>query len=234
DSKLWEICGKLVKYLKTNYEKENKGPLKDHHCNLLSLWIYEKLFEHFKHDLKNAFIAYGDLMLILSNVFTDANKLEAYNCLHGITVRSYDHLKNSKDLYDYFVDYDEFNKLTDVSDGKCDKYEKYIKKKSPLYERFEELYIQAFKDEDNVFYEKCKYYNPENLVPKLKCEIEKLLAQQQKKEFLDDRRLSDHTEFSCNNTDSTKTFGYVSLGVAATSMISGLLYKVNKILIKTY
>ncbi|GAB69583.1 hypothetical protein PCYB_003320, partial [Plasmodium cynomolgi strain B] len=194
DPKTLEICGKLVKYLKYKYAKENEEKLKDQHCNLLSLWIYEQLYEYFEQNQGKVNNAYTELMLKLSFVLRDLNIPDADNCLRLVNAHSYEMWKERKDLYDYCVDYDEFNKLTDFSDGKCKEYQKYINQKSSLHKQFRKLYIRAF--ENDVFYVKCSGYNPENMIPKLKCEIEKLLAQQQQNEFLHDRRLSDHTEFS--------------------------------------
>ncbi|GAB69445.1 hypothetical protein PCYB_001930, partial [Plasmodium cynomolgi strain B] len=101
-------------------------------------------------------------------------------------------------------------------------YEEYIEKKSTLYEQFKKLYIQAY--EKDVFYKKCKYYNPKNAIPKLKCE-KKISEREKSKAASHDHCLLDPTQFSGQKSDSTKTFGYVFLGVVVPSMTSGLLYK---------
>ncbi|KMZ83199.1 hypothetical protein PVBG_06035 [Plasmodium vivax Brazil I] len=60
DPKILKICGKLVKHLKTNYEKLSDSDLQDHHCNLLSYWIYEELDK----ELKGIF---PQLLLFMAN-----------------------------------------------------------------------------------------------------------------------------------------------------------------------
>ncbi|GAB69804.1 hypothetical protein PCYB_005530 [Plasmodium cynomolgi strain B] len=142
-----KICATLVKYLNTN--PENERNLKDQHCNLLSLWIYEQLFKYFPDEANR---------LVLSDIFANRNDLQVDKCLRDVIVLSYDNWKERKDLYDYCVDYHEFNFLNDFSDEKCKEYEKYIEEKSPLYDKYDSLYMQAY--EKDVFYKKCKYYNP--------------------------------------------------------------------------
>ncbi|GAB69675.1 hypothetical protein PCYB_004240 [Plasmodium cynomolgi strain B] len=209
DSEIIGICKYLVKYLKTNYKNEIEEHLKDQHCNLLSLWIIEQLIEKFPGDYES----------------------DIDNCLRLLYVYPYDNWKKSKDLYEYFVNYDKFNKLDDITDEQCKEYEDYFQNKSPLYDEFDTLYIKAFKDQNNVFYRKCKDYNPKNPIRKLKCE-KKISEQEKSNGVSPDTDIIVRTEFSGINPNSTKTFGNVFLGVVATSMISGLLYKVNQILIK--
>ncbi|GAB69558.1 hypothetical protein PCYB_003070, partial [Plasmodium cynomolgi strain B] len=232
DSRIMQICGKLVKYLRTDYNKQNKDYLKEHHCNLLSLWIYEELFDYFPGKSINVLITYAELKLILSGVFTGQN--EVHNCLRDLSVFSaLTNWKESKHLYDYCVDYDEIIRIAGSSYKKCKEYEEHIQKISTIYNEFDRLYIQAYKNENNDFYEKCRGYNPESVMPKLNCQ-EILLEEEKSSVVPHDPVLSVPTQFSGINSNSTKIIDNVLLGVVATSMTSVLLYKVNKILIKTY
>ncbi|GAB69960.1 hypothetical protein PCYB_007090, partial [Plasmodium cynomolgi strain B] len=234
DSEIISICENLVQYLKTNYEVKNEEHLNDQHCNLLSLWIYEQLFEHFEHNPRSVIVPYANFKFVLSNVFTGINQVHADNCLHQVNAFiSLNNWKKSKDLYDYCVDYDEVIKIAGSSYEKCKIYEEYFKQKSQLYEQFDILYIREYKNKNEDFYKKCKYYDPKKAINILKCE-EKFLAQEKTEEFEHDNNLLVAREFSDINSNSAKTFGNLFLGVVASSMISGLLYKVNKILIKTY
>ncbi|GAB69555.1 hypothetical protein PCYB_003040 [Plasmodium cynomolgi strain B] len=233
DSTIMNICGKLVKYLKSNYAEENIGKLKDHHCNLLSLWIYEQLDKKFNVDHGKIIQIYTEFQLILSDILTGHNKNEVHNCLRSLSVfPPHKFWKYRKDLYDYCVDYDTIIQLARSGNLECKKYEKHIQEKFRLYKEFERLYINAYNIR-NVFYEKCNGYDTIKAIPELKCEQE-ILAQEKSKEYLADPGLLDITDFSDKNSNSTKILDNVLLGVVTTSMISGLLYKVNKILIKTY
>ncbi|KNA01672.1 hypothetical protein PVNG_06306 [Plasmodium vivax North Korean] len=100
-------CRKLVNYLKNNYEQGNNGDLKDHHCDLLSHWIYEQLHKKFEGKYGKIVHIYGEMEHILSKVLTSDKESKAIKCLHDVTVFSgINKWKESKDLYDYCVDYD--------------------------------------------------------------------------------------------------------------------------------
>ncbi|KMZ88878.1 hypothetical protein PVBG_06075 [Plasmodium vivax Brazil I] len=227
DMKIIRTCEKLVNYLKTNYEEEeNKGDLKDHHCNLLSYWIYEQLDKKIKSGFHAILPTYAEYQMILSYVLNGPNASQAHKCLRNVSVFAFDNWKERKDLYDYCVDYDKIIKLADTSYEKCKKYEKYIQEKSPLYEKFDNLYIPEYKKKNPGFYKKCKGYNPEIVIGELKCDVK--FSEERSKGDSHGQGLSGSTFFSGQNSDSTKTFGNVFLGVVVTSMTSGMLYKVNK------
>ncbi|KNA01738.1 hypothetical protein PVNG_06323 [Plasmodium vivax North Korean] len=114
--------------------------------------------------------------------------------------------------------------LANSSYEKCKEYEKYIKEKSPFYEKFDELYIREYKDKNEEFYKKCKSYNPESVLPTLKCE-QKFPEQAKAKGFSHGPGLLESIPSSGKNSDSTNTYGNVLLGVVVTSMTSGMLYK---------
>ncbi|SCA60195.1 VIR protein [Plasmodium vivax] len=224
DMKIIRTCEKLVNYLKTNYEEEeNKGDLKDHHCNLLSYWIYEQLDKKIKSGFHAILPTYAEYQMILSYVLNGPNASQAHKCLRNVSVFAFDNWKERKDLYDYCVDYDKIIKLADTSYEKCKKYEKYIQEKSPLYEKFDNLYIPEYKKKNPGFYKKCKGYNPEIVIGELKCDVK--FSEERSKGDSHGQGLSGSTFFSGQNSDSTKTFGNVFLGVVVTSMTSGMLYK---------
>ncbi|GAB70045.1 hypothetical protein PCYB_007940, partial [Plasmodium cynomolgi strain B] len=169
DSQIIRICEKLVNYLKTYYEEEDVGKFKDHHCNLLSHWIYEQLNRKFKGELTKITPIYAKFLFILSNIFKNPNESKTIDCLRNISVFSpYTDWKHRMDLYDYCVDYDKIIELAFSSYEKCKKYKEYIEEKFPLYDEFERLYIPAYKKD--AFYEKCKKYDPKIVIDKLNCE----------------------------------------------------------------
>ncbi|KMZ88798.1 hypothetical protein PVBG_05710 [Plasmodium vivax Brazil I] len=233
DMKIIRYCAKLMKYLKHYYEKINRGKLKKHHCNLLSHWLYEELNEKFNYNFKDLISIYGGFKRILSIVLKDSNEPQAINCLREVTVLAFNNWKDRKDLYDYCVDYDKIKELANSSYENCKKYKEYIKGKSKLYDNFEKLYISEYKKENNDFYKKCESCNPNKVIHELDCEAI-LLAQEKKNVDSHGPDLLGSTQSSGKNSDSTNTYGNVLLGVVVTSMTSGMLYKVNKILIKTY
>ncbi|KMZ88796.1 hypothetical protein PVBG_05708 [Plasmodium vivax Brazil I] len=230
DSDIFNICRKFVKHLKTNYEKLDDSDLKDHHCNLLSLWIYEELDKKLEGNFSSITPIYGKLQLILSYLF---NKPKGINCLRNVNLLASDTWKKSKDLYDFCVDYDEIIKKPPSNYKKCKEYETYIQGISRLYKNFESLYIQSFKDDNIEFYKKCKSYDTERMFRELKCE-EKFPEQVESKVEVHDQGPLASTPVLGQKSDSTDTYGNVLLGVVATSMTSGMIFKVNKILIKTY
>ncbi|KMZ76988.1 hypothetical protein PVIIG_05377 [Plasmodium vivax India VII] len=233
DMKIVRTCAKLIKYLKNYYKQQSEDKLKEHHCNLLSHWIYEQLVKKVNNNYFTLIRIYGGFQLILSNVLKDSNEPQASECLRSVHLLRFNNWKESKDLYDYCVDYDKIMQLAGSSYEKCKEYEKYIKEKSPFYEKFDELYIREYKDKNEEFYKKCKGYNPKIVLPKLKCD-EMLPEHERSKGVSHGQGLLASTPVPGQNSDSTNTYGNVLLGVVVTSMTSGILYKVNKILINTY
>ncbi|SCA60354.1 VIR protein [Plasmodium vivax] len=219
-----KICGNIVTHLKTNYEELNKSDLEDHHCNLLSLWTYEQLHTNYKYAFDRLVPIYGGIEGILSEVFIYPKESKAIGCLCNVSVFSpIKKWKESKDLYDYCVDYDEIIKKSPSSYDECKTYEKYLKDISLLYEKFNELYISKYK-ENKDFYEKCERCNPKSVLLGLDCD--KLLLAPKKAEA------GQHgpgslapTPSSRQNSGSTDTYGNVLLEVVATSMTSGMIFK---------
>ncbi|GAB69761.1 hypothetical protein PCYB_005100, partial [Plasmodium cynomolgi strain B] len=157
-------------------KQENEGEFKDHHCNLLSLWIYEQLDRIFKDNHSKVSQFYANFLFILSKVFTNSDESQIIKCLRDFSVFfPLNNWKIHKDLYEYCVDYDKIIVLADSSDEKCTKYEEYIQEKTLVYNEFQRLYKGAY-NKDDVFYEKCKRYYTIKTIPELKCE-EKTLAQ---------------------------------------------------------
>ncbi|KMZ90581.1 hypothetical protein PVMG_05728 [Plasmodium vivax Mauritania I] len=233
DSNILNICGKLVSHLKTNYENLNDCDLKHHHCNFLSLWIYEQLVEKFKGDSSTIIRIYGGFKLILSDIFNGCSEPEASECLRDVHLLTSNNWKKRKDLYDYCVDYDEIIKKSPSSYDECKTYEKYLKDISLLYEKFNELYIPEYNIKNPDFYGKCNSYNPVSMLRELNCE-KKFPDYPKAKADEPGPGLLAPTPFTAQKSDSTNTYGNVLLGVVATSMTSGMIFKVNKILIKTY
>ncbi|SCA59837.1 Plasmodium vivax Vir protein, putative [Plasmodium vivax] len=213
-------CAKVIKYLKNNNKEKIEGKLKDHHCNLLSHWIYEQLATKFSANYYTLISIYGGFQRILSDVFINPNESESIGCLRKVSVLDYDNWKESKDLYDYCVDYDKIRELAGSSYEKCKEYKDYIQGKSKLYKQFEKLYISEYKKDNEGFYEKCKDYNPEIVLRELKCE-EIFPGQGKENAGARDSVLLGSTQYS----DSTDTYGNVLLGVVATSMTSGMIFK---------
>ncbi|KMZ96645.1 hypothetical protein PVNG_06228 [Plasmodium vivax North Korean] len=231
--KIVRTCAKLIKYLKNYYKQQSEDKLKEHHCNLLSHWIYEQLATKFNDNYGKFIYVYGRFKFILSDVLKDPNAPQAIECLNDVHLLRFNNWKESKDLYDYCVDYDKIKELANSSYEKCKIYEEYIKGKSELYKKFEQLYIPEYKKKNPGFYEKCKGYNPEIVIGELKCD-EKFPGGARPKGVSHGQGLLASTPVPGQNSDSTNTYGNVLLGVVVTSMTSGILYKVNKILINTY
>ncbi|CAI7721725.1 Plasmodium vivax Vir protein, putative [Plasmodium vivax] len=152
------------------------------------------------------------------------NAPQAIECLNDVHLLTFNNWKESKDHYDYCVDYDKIMQLAGSSYEKCKIYEEYIKGKSELYKKFEKLYIPEYKKKNPGFYEKCKGYNPEIVIGELKCD-EKFPGGARPKGVSHGQGLLASTPVPGQNSDSTNTYGNVLLGVVVTSMTSGILYK---------
>ncbi|KMZ96638.1 hypothetical protein PVNG_06299 [Plasmodium vivax North Korean] len=126
DLKVKKICAKIIKYLKNNYKEQNDSKFKDHHCNLLSHWIYEQLAINFNINTNIPFRIYGGFQLILIDLLNGPNESQAINCLRKVSVLAFDNWKERKELYDYCVDYDKIMELANSSYENCKKYKEYI------------------------------------------------------------------------------------------------------------
>ncbi|SCA59738.1 VIR protein [Plasmodium vivax] len=237
-----KLCARLLKYLKTNNisKEDNEYNI----CILLNYWVYDKLNVILKSDDSSSiYRAFGEIGLIWSN-FIEKNlkNVENLTCKHISNIVNHDDWKKRKELYDYCVNYDALNKIVANFPQKCNDFHEYIEDKAHLYEHFKKNCPSSNENECPNFYEKCKKYDPKDALPLLRCHeeiIRKRPATVLRPPITDERVSGEETHeyFSSagmrssnaqnlpENSYAVRKFGDVFLGVVATTMTAGGLYK---------
>ncbi|KMZ83188.1 hypothetical protein PVBG_06024 [Plasmodium vivax Brazil I] len=238
DDRVKVICAKLLKYLETN--TINKGDEYDV-CKLLNFWVYRWLFDILgTNDEKYIPLVYGQLQLIWSFFIKD--KPENKTCVPISELVLHDDWRDRKELYDYCVDYSPFNKTIFGYNHRCKEFYKYVESKIPLYKHFKEICPQNDTKRCPEFYAKCLQYDPENVLHTLEChteiinerktavpsvpQIEKGLSViESESEERDGAMMPGDAPKLSGKPQTVENVGNILLGVVATTMTSGALYR---------
>ncbi|CAI7718363.1 Plasmodium vivax Vir protein, putative [Plasmodium vivax] len=135
---------------------------------LLNYWLYEKIIGIYGSDndelIKQGFSALQQIW----DIFDSSRSEESYykKCKPNLKIVNHTDWDKRKELYDYCVDCDTLYPMAIAFDKGC-KYYKIIEQKTSLYEHFE----RECSTENNCpdFYDQCKIYKPDILLPYLQC-----------------------------------------------------------------
>ncbi|KMZ94650.1 hypothetical protein PVMG_02539 [Plasmodium vivax Mauritania I] len=235
-----KICKQTLSYLKTKYSKPDNQNDKYDVCNLLNYWVYSRLdmTYAFKNDF-NVFQAHGNLIQKWYD-FID-HKLNRTNpniCKPIPNIPAQPDWKERKELLNYCVDVDELRSIANTFPLECNKYYRYIKSKTELYKQYERVCASGNKDKCPDFFKTCEVYDPEKVLRTLKChtEMEGTKAAASEKAITEDGEnpeqpvsvaLSVGNPHLNGKPQSVENVGHIFLGVVATTMTSGALYRVN-------
>ncbi|KMZ83468.1 hypothetical protein PVBG_05585 [Plasmodium vivax Brazil I] len=245
DNRVKKVCARLLKYLESDAISRNKNNRYDV-CMLLSFWVYSKLFDSLKNkDANTLRQAYGKLQPIWTDfIDKELEKTEDQTCrpIHNLALHN--DWRERKELYEYFVDYSPIKEIVDKYGKICNEFYVYVQNKARLYKHFESLCPDKNPNKCPEFYAQCKQYDPEKVLPRLDCYHE--IKQERDAAALSIPQLRDEHSVNEPNSEGTdagmKPFddpnlsgnphtvtklGNVFLGVVATSMTSGALYRVN-------
>ncbi|KMZ96457.1 hypothetical protein PVNG_05442 [Plasmodium vivax North Korean] len=240
-----KICAKVLKYLETIhkeiYKKDNPYDV----CLLLNFWVYSRLFDTLQ-DENNVYIAYAQLQSIW-NYFND-NKLKKTGnqlCRPYFNIVLQDNWRYIKELYEYYVDYSPiYNYLPYSTEERCKEFYHYVESKKALYEHFNKRCTSSNEDRCPYFYAQCKQYDPEQVLSTFSCH-QKILGEraadasrvsltggtfegrEPNSEDTDGRKKPDDAPKLSGNPKTVENVGNILLGVVATTMTSGALYRVN-------
>ncbi|CAI7719413.1 Plasmodium vivax Vir protein, putative [Plasmodium vivax] len=235
------ICAKVLNYLETVhkgiYNKDDPYDV----CILLSFWVYSRLFDILQNE-NNVYLAYAQIQLI----WTDFLIKKSYNelCKPITEMVSHKDWRKRKELYEYYVDYSANKKIFDIYEKGCEDFYVYVENKASLYEHFENL---CPKENTNIcpeFYNDTLKYKPENVLSTFKChheiikkrEADARNAPQRAKALSESEPISEEGDGRMKTFDppnlsgksqAVENLGNVLLGVVATTMTSGALYRVN-------
>ncbi|KNA00914.1 hypothetical protein PVNG_05344 [Plasmodium vivax North Korean] len=230
------VCSIILNYLKNNNVSDNNTN-QFSICKLLNYWAYSKLNDLFpskgKSEIDNF---YKEIEKIWKERINDRSSADYYGkCKPDILLFDYDDWKLRKELYDYYVDILPISISPESYKQDCEQYYKYIKYKKKIYDQYEIFCKNPLDKNCPSFFEKCKKYNPNDILPMLPCYSEmvaKELEQQQASQAARGIRGYEDPSGQLSNTETTNpstsigaNAGNVFLGVVVTSMTSGALYK---------
>ncbi|CAI7719837.1 PIR protein [Plasmodium vivax] len=236
-------CAKLLYYLKNN-QISNKENAQYDVCPLLNYWVYNKLSmilnSYYSSELK---IAFGKIVLIWNTFIQDRLKEhENETCKPDTDLVLYDDWRERKNLYEYYVDYSSISNTLVAYKQWCEDFYKYVESKKPLYKHFKERCLSRDTKRCPKFYEQCLQYDPEIVLPHRDCpeEIMKkraaaaltvpqlrngLLGSEPNSEVTDGRMKTFDPPILSGKSHTADNVGNILLGVVATTMTSGALYR---------
>ncbi|CAI7717569.1 VIR protein [Plasmodium vivax] len=233
---LRHVCATILNYLKYNGVSDNDND-EFSICKLLNYWAYNKLNDLY-HSKKKSEIdnAYKVLENIWKERVFDSTNADYYKkCKPDIVLFDHDDWKQRKELYEYYIDSGPIIQTAERYEQDCDNYYNYVKNKERLYKYFEKHCPTDDAINCPSFYNKCKMYNPKDVLPRFIC-----FDQMKKKELTQQPASQAHrahpgsgvfspplsnTENPNPSTSTGAKAGNVFLGVVVTSMASGALYK---------
>ncbi|KMZ96078.1 hypothetical protein PVNG_06375 [Plasmodium vivax North Korean] len=150
--------------------------------------------------------------------------------------------RKRKELYEYFVDYSPMKQIVDKYDERCNEFYVYVENKAPLYKHFERLCPNRNPNKCPEFYDDCKKYNPKKVLLTFNCHhnitnkrkedarsapqrAKALLGSATDSEYSDGRKKPFDDPVLSGNSHNVRMYGNVLLGVVATTMTSGVLYR---------
>ncbi|KMZ88911.1 hypothetical protein PVBG_05840 [Plasmodium vivax Brazil I] len=233
-------CAKLLKYLKTNKFSKKEDNEYDT-CILLNYWLYNRLNVILQSDdSSNIYRAFGEIGNIWSSFIEDnLNDVEKETCKHMHNIVNHYDWRKRKGLYDYCVNIDALKEIVLRYPRICNDVHEYIEDKAHLYEHFRNKCPSSDENVCPKFYEKCKHYDPKDVLPLPGCQ-EKIIRERPatvpRPQITDETDSGKETQrdFPPESSYAVGKFGDAFLGVVATTMTAGGLYKVRKILFNIY
>ncbi|KMZ88479.1 hypothetical protein PVBG_05437 [Plasmodium vivax Brazil I] len=241
------ICSTILNYLETIYSITDHTNDEYNVCILLNYWVYERLnVVLHSDDSKYIDRIFGEIVSKWNDFIIDKSKeLKNEICKPFDKIVLYVDWKKRQELYEYYVDYHQIKQYLQINQKNCKEYYKYIESKKKLYEHFKERCITKDTNRCPEFYEQCKQYDPKEVLQHLDCYDEIMqesdtavprlprirngfsFNEPESEEESDDMKKPDDAPNLSGNSHSVTKFGNVLLGVVATSMTSGALYRVN-------
>ncbi|KMZ96113.1 hypothetical protein PVNG_05881 [Plasmodium vivax North Korean] len=244
------LCAQLVKYLKTTYTTLNKGDLKYDDCILLNYWIYSRLVNILGTEDKTVIAPIlGELIRIWNSIVANPLYTSPYNkCMPDSIIPTQNDWRKRKELYDYCVNYDTIKNTLPYFDHMCPKYWNYVESHTSLFKYFETLCSKS-SDQCPEFYNECNQYDPNVVLRTFSCN--ETMAKKKAEETSEKDKLQlqggrsagqeanhgmrTNPEFSSGGSHLTRDgthpatqTGNILLGVVATSITSGALYRYNE------
>ncbi|CAI7724056.1 Plasmodium vivax Vir protein, putative [Plasmodium vivax] len=236
------ICAKVLEYLDTIYSKSYKQGDQYDVCLLLNYWVYSSLFNLLKiKGERFVYQAYAQLQLIWTDFLEDKRYDKLCEPINDMV--SHNDWRERKELYEYCIDYSPIKQIIDIFVQGCDEFYVYVENKARLYEHFGS---RCPNDDTKIcpnFYKDCEKYNPKNVLPDLRCHT-KIKQERDAAAAKASQRGGTYPSRVINsegtpvgmvpvvasqnlsgNPQTVENVGNIFLGVVATTMTSGALYR---------
>ncbi|SCA81785.1 VIR protein [Plasmodium vivax] len=236
------LCKILLRFLKSSSKLSDKDDSTYDDCILFNYWMYNEVARRNKYDYRSKVVrAFGELQTMWNSLIDDPLNTSYYDkCKPDFNLPQQDDWEKRKELYDYCVDLEPIVKIANRYTNTCNDIYTYIKGKSHLYKYFNEPCLSKNGNQCPKFYSKCKDCHPDTMLPRLTCygdmkekeatAAKKALAEKQHPDILPGSTFaSDGSQSQRENTPPLTKAGDVLLGVVATTMTSGALYKFTPI-----
>ncbi|VUZ99811.1 PIR protein [Plasmodium vivax] len=238
------VCATVLKYLETKYSKLDHTNDAYDSCKLLNYWAYKRL-NIVLHSNDSNYInrAHGDILLKW-NDFNEhkLNNPDKKTCKPMGNIVAYNDFEKRKELYDYYVDYSTIIQYLKYYPQLCNNFYKYVKSKKPLYTYFKERCTRKDINMCPEFFDQYEKYDPDKVLPHSDCKgviMQETATAASRLPQLRNGPLGSETESEETNgpmrtfdapkfngkSQTVENVGNILLGVVATTMTSGALYR---------
>ncbi|SCA82155.1 Plasmodium vivax Vir protein, putative [Plasmodium vivax] len=241
------ICIKLLNYLKTN-KISNKPNDQYNVCTLLNYWVYDRLnlvLYSYNSDNSNYINRkFGEIVGIWNSFLIEKlKKPDDETCVPDSRIVVYNDWKKRQQLYEYYVDYYPIKQSLEPYPQLCKEFYQYVESKIPLYTHFKEHCPDTDTKKCPEFYKQCEPYNPENVLHTLSCQnqiLQERASDKSRGQQIGNGHSVSETEprgtsvdmvsvgssqKSSGKSHTADNVGNILLGVVATTMTSGALYR---------
>ncbi|SCA59770.1 Plasmodium vivax Vir protein, putative [Plasmodium vivax] len=216
-------------------------------CILLNYWTYSTLVSIFNSDDPSTIARPFAILQQIWNGIVEDPSYKSHNnkCIPDNKIATQNDWRERKALYDYCVNYDALKLTLEFFKDKCKDYWTYVDSHTSIYEYFEKLCSEE-NDQCPKFYDQCQKYDPKHVLPTFVCN-EQMMKKKAENTAANARStlpagmpagqeassgMSNSSDISSgglqsphNGTHPAKKTGDILLGVVATSLASGALYR---------
>ncbi|GAW84459.1 variable surface protein, partial [Plasmodium gonderi] len=252
-NKIKELCSKYVTYLIKQKDIQKIPGYNNIDCKLLTYWLSEELLKSLKNNQRQCIIAFAEIQRMWSHATSAFLKTNPYKCKpYDPIIGYYDKWENAKKLYDYYVNFNYLHSMANTCNGNCDELCMYLDGIAKIYEIFKKFCSSKIESRCPVFNIDYEEYDPLLLISKFNCNPstqildiraeepsqvdhqEDLIFKEASSTPLSKIDSQEESELISDQTKPLSVFGNSLLALVLTSMLFGVLYKVNANYINLY
>ncbi|GAW84725.1 variable surface protein [Plasmodium gonderi] len=234
---------KYINYLNKQNDMRKEQKYKNIDCKIFTYWLYEKLLKTLGYNKSLCNSAFDEIQSYWISLSEVKPQIKEYKCQPYSYIKNYyDNWKDSKELYDYYIDFNYLDKLSSNCNENCDELCKYLKDVTVSYDKFKMFFSSNKGSRCPLSLHEYKKCDPKLLLERFKCytPTNELDNGETKEPELEGEvtpergELSDAASFTVipqneselKNDESSplRTFGNSLLGLVLTSMLFGVLY----------